>query len=259
MKTLGSLPTSLPTSLRTGLLPGLLPGLFPGLLIAALLSGCAIPRHAAKPAEAGRWSAQTLPNKTPTAYRWVTKDGRQAIQADSRQSASLWRLRLGEPISAPARVRFSWWVEDLIPQANVSDVEREDAAARVVFGFDGDPSRLSARNRMLFELATALTGEAPPYATLMYVWDSELPVGTVVTNPRTDRIRKIVIDSGPQQLRRWRDHDRDLAADFRLAFGEEPGALLSVAVMSDSDNTRSQVRAWYGPPVLSPRAEPSAR
>ena len=59
-------------------------------------------------------------------------------------------------------------------------------------------------------------------------------------------IRKIVIDSGTGQLRRWRDHRRDLAADFRLAFGEEPGPLVSVAFMTDSDNTRSQARAWYG-------------
>ncbi|MDP1069050.1 DUF3047 domain-containing protein, partial [Klebsiella pneumoniae] len=85
---------------------------------------------------------------------------------------------------------------------------------------------------------------------LMYVWDSALPVGTVVINPRSDRIRKIVVDSGPAELRRWRDHRRDLAADFRLAFGEEPGPLTSIAVMTDSDNSRASARAWYGPVEL---------
>jgi hypothetical protein len=78
------------------------------------------------------------------------------------------------------------------------------------------------------------------------VWDAHLPVGTVVVNPRSDRIRSIVVDSGPGELRRWRDHRRDLAADFRHAFAEEPGPLTSVALMTDSDNTRSQARAWYG-------------
>lgn len=117
----------------------------------------------------------------------------------------------------------------------------------MVFGFDGDRQRLSARNRNLFDLAETLTGEAPPFATLMYVWDPALPVGTVVVNPRTDRIRKIVVDSGPQHLRSWRDHQRNLAEDFRRAFNEEPGALVSVAVMSDSDNTKSQARSWFGP------------
>jgi hypothetical protein len=47
-------------------------------------------------------------------------------------------------------------------------------------------------------------------------------------------------------LRQWRDHRRDLAADFRLAFGEEPGPLQSIAVMTDTDNTGSSAQAWYG-------------
>jgi hypothetical protein len=111
------------------------------------------------------------------------------------------------------------------------------------------PRCLRARGMML-DLAEALTGEKPPYATLMYVWDAQAPVGTVIVNPRSDRIRKIVVDSGAAQLRRWREHRRDLAADFRLAFGEAPGTLLSVALMTDSDNTRSQALSWYGPVVL---------
>jgi hypothetical protein len=56
-----------------------------------------------------------------------------------------------------------------------------------------------------------------------------------------------VVDSGPGQLRRWREHRRNLVADYRLAFGEEPGPLQSIALMTDSDNTRSQARTWYGP------------
>jgi len=102
----------------------------------------------------------------------------------------------------------------------------------------------------MFELAQALSGEAPPYATLMYVWDAKAPIDTVIVNPRTDRIRKIVVDSGPTELKRWREHRRDVAADFRRAFGEEPGPLLALAVMTDSDNTRSRSRAWYGPVTL---------
>ena len=100
---------------------------------------------------------------------------------------------------------------------------------------------------MMFELAQALTGEVPPYATLMYVWDNQAPVESVVINPRTDRVRKIVLDTGTSQLGRWRDHRRQLARDFHRAFGEDPGPLQSVALMTDADNTRSTAQAWYGP------------
>jgi hypothetical protein len=214
-------------------------------LLAALLvqlSGCA----SAPPAGHADWHELLLPGKAATRYAWDEKEGRSCVSAVSEKSASMWRKRVAKPAADLGQVSFSWWVQDLVPNASVADIDKEDAPARVIFGFDGDTGKLSAKNRALFELAHALTGEPPPYATLMYVWDSNLPVGTVVINPRSDRVRKIVVDSGPAHLRRWRDHQRDLAADYRLAFGEAPGALNSIAVMSDSDNTRSQSRAWYG-------------
>jgi hypothetical protein len=221
---------------------------------ALVLCGCTS-RPAPNTAE---WHAVPLPGKAATTYHWAEKEGRPAWAAQSERSASMWRKRILVQPEGLGEVSFSWWVQDLLAQASVADAEREDAPARVMFGFAGDTGRLPMRTRMMFELAQALTGEAPPYATLMYVWDTSAPVGSVIVNPRTDRIRKIVVDSGPEGLRRWREHRRDLAADFRLAFGEEPGALTSVALMTDSDNTRASVRSWYGPISFVPRPAPSA-
>jgi len=215
------------------------------LCAAALLAACASAPVAPPPTAEG-WQPLLLPGKTATQYSWTEKDGRPALAAASDRSASIWRKRLQPSLAQVGEVSFSWWVQGLIPNASVADIDHEDAVARVIFGFGGDSDKLPLKTRMKFELAQALTGEAPPYATLMYVWDSKLPVGTVVVNPRSDRIRKIVVDSGPGELRRWRDHKRDLAADFRLAFGEEPGPLMSMAVMTDSDNSRSSARTWYG-------------
>lgn len=195
-----------------------------------------------------------LPGKKATVYRWTEKDGRRALEASSDRSASIWRKRLQPQLDKVGEVSFSWWSQSLIPGANVADVDHEDAIARVIFGFGGDIDKLPLKTRMKFELAQALTGEMPPYATLMYVWDSQLPVGTVVINPRSDRIRKIVVDSGATGLHHWRDHRRDLAADFRLAFGEEPGPLTSMAVMTDSDNSRATAKTWYGAVELAPAA-----
>jgi len=215
------------------------------LAASALLGACAGPGPAHSPA--ADWHAVALPGKAPTRYEPSHKDGRQALAASSEQSASMWRRHIDVPAAQLGEVSFSWWVQDLIEGASVGDAAREDAPARVLFAFGGDLARLPPRTRLMFDLAEALTGEKPPYATLMYVWDASAPVGTVIVNPRTDRIRKIVVDSGPTQLRRWREHRRDLGADFRLAFGEEPGALTSIALMTDSDNMRSSAASWYGP------------
>ena len=234
--------------MKTALLP---------LIAAALLAACAAPQSPAPPSAEG-WQPLALPGKKPTIYHWTEKDGRRALEASSERSASIWRKRMEPPLDKIGEVSFSWWAQSLIPNASVADIDREDAVARVIFGFGGDIDKLPLKTRMKFELAQALTGEAPPYATLMYVWDSKLPVGSVVINPRSDRIRKIVVDSGPAELRRWRDHRRDLAADFRRAFGEEPGPLQSMAVMTDSDNSRASARTWYGPVSVGAAAAAAA-
>ncbi|MBA4176587.1 MAG: hypothetical protein C0505_08490 [Leptothrix sp. (in: Bacteria)] len=226
----------------------------------ACLIGCATPSD---PSEGGpgaapgtvapdgrAWHEVPLPGKPSTRYQWTRKDGRDALAAASEASASMYRHRVRLAPAAIRDVSFSWWVQDLVAGGSVADAALEDAPARVLFGFGGDLGKLSRRTRVMFELAEVLTGEQPPYATLMYVWDATAPVGSVIVNPRSDRIRKIVVDSGPGNLRRWRLHRRDLAADFRLAFGEAPGELTSIAVMTDSDNTRSSAKSWYGPVEL---------
>lgn len=217
------------------------------LILAVTLVGCASP-PAPLPVKAGEgeWQPMTLPGKPPTRYEWAEKEGRPAWMATADRSASMWRRRVGPELSRSHEVRFSWWVQDAIPAADLADADRGDAPARVMISFDGDVAALPLRTRLMFDVMETLTGEQPPYATLMYVWDAKHPVGTVLIHPRSDRVRQIVVDSDPGDLRRWRDHRRDLAADFRLAFGEEPGPLTSVAFMTDSDNTRSKARTWYG-------------
>ena len=53
-----------------------------------------------------------------------------------------------------------------------------------------------------------------PYATLMYVWCNKREPGTVITSPRTGRIRKLVVESGTHELDRWLDYERDIRADY---------------------------------------------
>jgi hypothetical protein len=127
----------------------------------------------------------------------------------------------------------------------------DDSPARIVLVFDGDRSRFTPAEAMMSELARTLTGEEMPYATLMYVWCNRRAPGEVITNPRTSRIRKMVVESGATNLGRWLDYERDVRADYIRAFGEPPGALRGVAIMTDSDNTRSVTRAWYGAVRLS--------
>lgn len=197
------------------------------------------------------WQHYTLPGKTPTQFAYTRKDGRDAMAVLSVASASMLRRQVRIEPADLHRVNFSWLVPALIEGADMAERDKDDAPVRLVLAFEGDRSRFSAKNAMLSELARALTGEEMPYATLMYVWSAKRPPGTVIVNPRTDRIRKFVVESGPTQLGRWRDYERDIRADFERAFGEPPGALVGVGIMTDSDNTRSRATAWYGPVRLA--------
>ena len=40
---------------------------------------------------------------------------------------------------------------------------------------------------------------------------------------------------------------KNITADFERLYGESPGALIGMGIMTDSDNTHTTAQAWYGP------------
>lgn len=235
------------------------------LLVALLLAGCAAVPTAKGPAEIGGspwaiesvpapagWDHLIFPGKSPNQFRYGRKDGREAIAVSTASSASMLRSKIRIEAAELGSVRFSWKVPELIAGADMALRNADDSPVRVVLVFEGDRSRFSSRDAALSELAQTLTGEKMPYATLMYVWCNKREPGTVIRSPRTERVRKLVVESGSRKLNQWLDYERNIRADFERAFGEKPGALVGIGIMSDSDNTRSVARAWYGPVQLSP-------
>lgn len=207
----------------------------------------AVPSAAVSPVE---WHHTAFPGKKASRYNVVKLDGRNAMAVQAHSSASMLRQKLRVEPADLHQLRFSWKVPALIEAADLTQRDLGDSPVRIVLAFEGDRSKFSARNAMLSELAHALTGEPLPYATLMYVWCNDREPGSVIINPRTDRIRKLVMESGSRNLGHWLDYERDIRADFEKAFGEAPGALLAVGIMTDSDNTQSTTQAWYGPVKL---------
>lgn len=199
------------------------------------------------PAGGGAWAVFRLPGKVSVPFEAVSRMGRPALQVQAERSVSVLRRQFEPGLLAPGLLAFSWKVDALPEGADLKDAEATDAPVRILLAFEGDRANWSSRAHRLSELSRLLTGEPLPYATLSYVWSRDDAVGAVLHNPRTDRIRKLVVDSGTEHLGQWRDHRRDVRADFIRAFGEPPGPLVAVALMTDTDNTASSLRAWYGP------------
>ena len=210
------------------------------------------------PPSALNWQPFAMPGKRQVVFEPVVVSTRPALRVKADSSVSILRRRFEPLLAQPGRVSFSWRVDALPAGADLAAADASDSPVGIVLGFEGDRTRWSPKMHRLSEMSRLLTGEELPYATLMYVWGSKEAPGTVVVNPRTDRIRKMVLDSGTQHVGVWRNHVRDVQADFRLAFGEEPGPLRVVALMTDTDNTRSALTAWYGPLALelAPTSKP---
>ncbi|MES2509690.1 MAG: DUF3047 domain-containing protein [Pseudomonadota bacterium] len=198
------------------------------------------------------WEIFRVPGKEPTRYSHVQHDGRDAVLATAEATGSILRHRQRIEAADLGRVSFSWNVPAAVPVAggkgaNALLPELEDVPVRVVLAFEGDRSRFSFKNTMLNELSLLLTGEQLPFATLIYAWSRVNKPGEVVLNDRTDRIRKLIVNSGDQGYNQWLNYERDIRADYIKAYGEEPGALLSYAVFTEGERNEGQLQAWYGP------------
>jgi hypothetical protein len=191
--------------------------------------------------------------KTPTRYALVDDGGRTVLEADATGAVSMvMRADAIDPRRTP-RVTWRWKVLAAPRDADNSVASREDSAARLLFAFDGDRSKLAWTDRAAMKLARSLSGRDMPYATLMYVASDAAPVGTIVPNPHSSRVMMLVASPAAGMLDRWQPLSRDLQRDFREAFGEPPGRLVAWGVMTDSDNTATDARARYGDVAFGPR------
>jgi hypothetical protein len=146
---------------------------------------------------------------------------------------------------------WSWRVDEFPAQATVANDDCEDTPARVAVAFTGDESKFSLRDMLFHEQVALFTGQNLPFATLVYVWDGQAQRDTLLTYPRSSRIRYLVVQSGTEGVGQWHLHRRNLVEDFRRVFGEEPGRVSSVGVSCDSDDLGNRNEAWFGDFALS--------
>lgn len=198
------------------------------------------------------WLPRPMPSKRWADFQPVVQDGLAGLQLQANASLSFLHRELQPPRIDVQRVAWSWWLGNELPEADLAQADISDSPVRLLLAFDGDRDRLTGRQAMASELVRLLTGHELPFATLTYVWTRQYAPGTVLHNPRSDRIRYLVVEQGPARLGRWLSYERDIQADYRNAFGEAPGPLVGVGLMTDTDNTQASTRVVYGPVTLKP-------
>ena len=183
--------------------------------------------------------------KKDTVYTLNQLQGQAILRGTADNSASFFVSRFQPTMEVPAGISWRWKTDALVPGADNRDKKREDASLRVLVAFDGDTSTLSEAEQKQFRRAKSLSGRELPYAVLMYIWSANIPVNTVIPSAHTGQVRMLVVASGHAGLGQWQTLKRSLADDYRHAFGHDPGPVVGVAVMTDTDNTHTRAAGEY--------------
>jgi len=181
-----------------------------------------------------------------TSFSVVSDAGRTVLRMESLGSASALTRRLRiDPRTHPV-LAWEWKVTRLLDGSDLGRKSGDDFPVRLYVFFDFDPSRLPFTERAKLAVARAVHGDAVPLAALCYVWDTKAPVGTIVPNAYTDRVRMIVVSSGPRGVGEWVGVRRNLFDDYRAAFGEDPSTITGIALGADTDDTGDRALSFFG-------------
>ena len=201
---------------------------------------------ATDPAIPPAWKIEHLDSRVPpTHYALRSWDGVVAIEARAKRSMALLGRTLAVDLKKTPILCWQWRIDSPVASADMTRKSGDDYAARVYLTFAVPADELGFGTRTRLRLARAIYGPQVPDAALNYIWDNRHPVGTWQDNAYTDRARMLVLRSGTARTGGWVQERRNVAADFRRAFGELSGALRGLAIASDTDNTGGEAHAGF--------------
>ncbi len=188
-----------------------------------------------------------LPKIKQNVVSLVEDAGLTVLKVDSNDSAG----SVGIPITASRDIgnttlEWRWKISRRLEKADMTTKSGDDFAGRVYVFFDVPLESLSFVERSKILIARTIAGADVPTAAICYVWDNTQAIGHTQWSPYTNRVRKIVLQNGASQLNKWMGESRDVAADFKAAFGVDAPAVTGVAVGNDTDNTNDAVTTWFG-------------
>ena len=165
------------------------------------------------------------------------EDGNQFLRAFTYGEAQ--RITMGNErgpldwdLEQHPRLRWDWRAMELPEGAREDEKDLNDtgAAVYVTFSFDwlGRPR------------------------SIKYTYSSTLPIGTVASY---GKLKVIVVSSATNGMEVWTPVERDVVADYRRVFGDDPpDRPVSITLWSDSDNTKSRARVDFDNISLLPPA-----
>lgn len=220
---------------------------------AAAWAGPAIvPFSASRPGSAlpAPWSERHVGRAPAPAVALVDDAGGTVLQMTSEGSAGAVIHPASVDAATTPALAWRWKVDRVVARARYESRDGDDFAARVYVFFDFPLEALPFATRWKVRLARLVYGEGVPAAALCYVWDNTHAPGSTAWNAYTDRVRLVVLESGGGKAGQWVDERRDVAADFRAAFGAQLAGpvprVTGIGAGVDTDQTGERVVTRFG-------------
>ena len=176
------------------------------------------------------WEAKDFKGKTE--YSLVDLEGTKVLKAVSEKGASgLFNEQRIDLYQTPV-MHWRWHIENKLGHLNEQETSGDDYAARVYVLISGGAAFWQNK-------------------ALNYVWSSSSPVGTVWPNAYTfgganGKMTMISLRDSTHHTGTWYAEQRNILTDLKEHFGEDIRYIDGVALMSDSDDSKSNVTAYYG-------------
>lgn len=198
------------------------------------------------------WNALTFGSiDEHTSYSLIKDQNINVVKAESNKSASgLTKVIRFNPKEYPY-LSWRWKVNKAIPATDVTKKSGDDYAARIYVMFDYDVKDLPKKEQSRVNLYKFFNGKLPPLATLNYIWANKTNVGHIISSAYTSRVKMVTLKNKDSSLQKWHVEERNIYEDYKKAFGEAPKEVISLAIMTDTDNTGSMAESYFGDIIIS--------
>jgi len=171
----------------------------------------------------GRW--EQLKFGRPTEYCIVDEGASPCLKAVANRTCSALLTKVAIKPATRLIARWQWKINHIPTNSTDRIAGSFDHTARIIIAFD--------------------TFLGPP-RTLNYIWANQEKIGATLPHPLSGRAQMIALESGNQNAGRWLAEERDVTADWHQLFGDKPmPEIVAVGVITDSENTGTQVTGYY--------------
>lgn len=157
--------------------------------------------------------------------------------AKSKNSASGIKFKKKYNIYKYPVLNFKWKINNVYKNGDATRKDGDDYPIRIYVMFEYNPEKASFFDQIKYDFAKSIYGEYPPHSSINYIWSNKKQKEKIITSAYTSRAKMIIVDSSTKNLNAWREHKVNVLEDYKKAFGENPPTNVTLAIMSDSDNT----------------------